>query len=165
MPESVVLIVLADGEVDKVPSYAVEVDVEEVVEELQTVLIDVTLHCFLSERLCPLQVLNGDFRGLFEDYQAVDVPSVEPEATTPIIDELCKELEDHQDHIIVMNEGCEGLSDDREELRIEPVEEQSEVLLSVHTMHDAPQDMKEFHELKLHSWQSFQRGIIEFEYF
>lgn len=54
-----------------------------------------------------------------------------------------------------MDEGCEGLSYNREEFRIEPVEEQSEVLLSVHTMHDAPQDMKEFHEFKLHSWQSF----------
>jgi len=165
LPESVVLVVLADGEVNKVPSYAVEVYVEEVVEELQTVLIYVTLHSFLCERLCPLQVLNGDFGGLFEDYQAIDVPGVETEATAPIIDELCKELEDYQDHIIVMDEGCEGLPNDREELRIEPVEEQSEVLLSVHTVHDAPQDMEEFHELKLHSRQRFQRGIIELEYF
>lgn len=58
LPESVILIVLADGEVDEVPSYAVEVDVEKVVEELKTVLIDVTLHRFLGQRLCPLQVLN-----------------------------------------------------------------------------------------------------------
>jgi len=165
LSESVVLIVFADGEVDKVPCYAVEIDIEEVVEELQTVLIDVTLHSFLRERLCPLQILNRDFCGLFEYYKSIDVPGVETEATTPIIDELCKELEDHQDYIIIVYEGCEGLSNDREELRIKPVEEQSEVLLSVHTMHDAPQDMEEFHEFKLHSRQSFQRSIIELENF
>jgi hypothetical protein len=160
LPEGVVLIILADREIDEVPCYAVEVDVEEVVEELQAVLVNVTLHSFLGERLCPLEVLNRDFGGLFEDYQTVDVPCVETEATAPIVDELCKELEDHQDHIIVMDEGCEGLPDDREEFWIEPVEEQSEVLLSVHTMHNAPQDMEEFHEFQLHSRQSFKGGVI-----
>jgi hypothetical protein len=41
-----------------VPCDAVEIDVEEVVEELQTVFVDVTLNSFLGERLCPLQVLD-----------------------------------------------------------------------------------------------------------
>jgi hypothetical protein len=58
LPEGVVLIILADREIDEVPCYAVEVDVEEVVEELQAVLVNVTLHSFLGERLCPLEVLD-----------------------------------------------------------------------------------------------------------
>jgi hypothetical protein len=58
LPEGVILIVIADGKVDEVPCDAVEVDVEEVVEELEAVLVDVTLHSFLGQRLCPLQVLN-----------------------------------------------------------------------------------------------------------
>jgi hypothetical protein len=48
LSEGVVLVVLADGEVDEVPCDAVEVDVEEVVEELQAVLVDVTLNSFLG---------------------------------------------------------------------------------------------------------------------
>lgn len=40
------------------PCDAVEVDVEEIVEELQAVLVDVTLNSFLGERLCPLEVLD-----------------------------------------------------------------------------------------------------------
>jgi hypothetical protein len=36
------------------PSNAVEVNIHEIVEELQSILVDVTLDGFLGERLCPL---------------------------------------------------------------------------------------------------------------
>jgi len=67
------------------PSNAVEVNIHEIVEELQSILVDVTLDGFLGERLCPLKILYGDLGSLLENNQPVDVPSVETKATAPVV--------------------------------------------------------------------------------
>lgn len=145
LPERVIRIVLTDREVNKVSGYAVKVNVHEVVKELQPILVDVTLHCLLGERLCPLEVLDRDLRGLFEDNQPVNIPGVETQPAATIVHKLGQEFEDHENHVIILDHGRESLSDDGEEFWVEPVEEEREVLLGIQPMHYASQYVKQLH--------------------
>lgn len=54
LAESIILIELTDSEIDKMPCYAVEVNVQKVVKEFQPILIYVTSYYLFSEWLSPL---------------------------------------------------------------------------------------------------------------
>ena len=83
--KSVVLVVLTNCKINKMPRYAIEVDLHESIEELQSVLIQIRFNKFLCQALRPLKVLNANFGSFFKDYQAIDVPSVESQATASVV--------------------------------------------------------------------------------
>lgn len=62
-----------------------------------------------------------------------------------------------------MDKGRERLSNDREVLGVEPVEEESKVLLRVQPMHDALEDVKQLKQLSLNVGISLQSRLVEGE--
>jgi hypothetical protein len=46
-----------------------------------------------------------------------------------------------------MNQRRQGLPYYREEFRVEPIKEESEILLGVQAMHYTPQNVKQLHQL------------------
>jgi hypothetical protein len=137
LPKGVVTIVLADGEVDEVASDAVEEDVHEGVEELELVLVDVPTLCrLLSQLFCKLQVLDGDLGGLFEADQTVDVPAIKAESAASIVHQLTQEFEYLNSDLIIRKVTLEGFTNNMEVLRVEPVKEECECLLSVKATHN-----------------------------
>ena len=89
----------------------------------------VGLNGFLIEAVPECQELDHVLGRLFEHYEAINAPSVEPQAVTPIEDKFGEELKHDDDHFVIVVKGIEcAFNNWTQVLRIKPVEEALEGL-------------------------------------
>ena len=89
---------------------------------------------FIVEAVPQTEQLDHVFGCLFEDYQAIYAPCVKPEAIASVEDDLGEELEDTNDHLIIVMECIQCAFNYRAQvLRIEPVEEVLKIFTSDQT--------------------------------
>lgn len=101
----------------------------------------------LGQTFGEIEELSHEIWRFFVNYQAVDIPSIEPEPVSGIIEKLAQKLENQVYNLWIFNESYQAFLDYSKILWVKPIENSAEVAMGVSSTEYASENMKSFGDI------------------